>query len=130
MTVEQLKAQRRAQKSSLSVYKNRRSEVNDIIRKIDNNLTTMITSINLQTYQCSSKLREGLKGSSKIATICDDIENQKEKDIHLDDKISSCRSSLSSEANRCQAKIDTINSQIKWLENQIEAQGGVIYFWE
>ena len=123
MTVDQLKAQRKAKKNSFNTYAKRRNAIRDIIKKID------IRDVNKQISNCISELQQGLKGTSKVTTICDAMEGSKEGGTGSG-KIASCRSNLSSEVSRCQGRINTLDSEIKSLENQIRAQGGTIYFWE
>lgn len=130
MTVEQLKAQRRTKKNSFNTYAKRRNAIRDIIKKIDDKLDDDIRDVNKQISNCISELQQGLKGTSKVTTICSDMEAIKEKGTGSESKIASCRSNLSSEVSRCQSKINTLDSEIKSLENQIRAQGGTIYFWE
>lgn len=129
MTVDQLKAQRKAKKNSFNTYAKRRNAIRDIIKKIDNELDDDIRDVNKQISNCISELQQGLKGTSKVTTICDAMEGSKEGGTGSG-KIASCRSNLSSEVSRCQGRINTLDSEIKSLENQIRAQGGTIYFWE
>lgn len=130
MTVEQLKAQRKTKKNSFNTYAKRRNAIRDIIKKIDDKLDDDIRDVNKQISNCISELQQGLKGTSRVTTICNAMEDVKEKGTGLDSKISSCRGYLSSEVSRCQGRINTLDSEIKSLENQIRAQGGTIYFWE
>lgn len=130
MTVDQLKAQRKTKKNSFNTYAKRRNAINDIIKKIDNKLDDDISDVNKQISKCISELQQGLKGTSKVSTICSSMDGIKEKGTGSDSKISSCRSNLSSEVNRCQRRINALDSEIKSLEDQIRAQGGTIYFWE
>ena len=129
MTVDQLKSQRKTKKNSFNTYVKRRDAVKGIIKNIDNKLDDDVRDVNKQISNCISELQQGLKGVSKVTTICDNMEDSKEGGTSSG-KISSCRSNLSSEANRCQGRINTLDSEIKSLENQIKAQGGTIYFWE
>lgn len=128
MTVDQLKAQRKTKKNSFNTYAKRRNAIRDIIKNIDDKLDDDIRDINKQISNCISELQQGLKGTSKV-TICNAMEDAKEGGAGSG-KIASCRSNLSSEVSRCQGKINTLDSEIKSLENQIRAQGGTIYFWE
>lgn len=129
MTVQQLKSQRKSKKNSLNTYAKRRNSIKDIINKIDNKLDDDIKDVNKQIGNCISELQQGLKGTSKVTTICDSMENAKEGGTGSG-KIASCRSYLSSEVSRCQGRINTLDSEIRSLEDQIRAQGGTIYFWE
>lgn len=129
MTLDQLKAQRKTKKNSFNTYAKRRNAIRDIIKKIDDKLDDDIRDVNKQISNCISELQQGLKGSSKVTTICDAMEDCKEGGTGSG-KIASCRSNLSSEVSRCQGRINTLDSEIKSLENQIRAQGGTIYFWE
>lgn len=130
MTVDQLKAQRKSKKSSFNSYANRRNAVKTIISNIDNKLGDDIGDVNGQISSCISELRQGLKGSSKLETVCSAMEAVKEGSSWNDSKISSCRSNLSNEVNRCQRNINSLDAEIKNIENQIKAQGGTVYFWE
>ena len=130
MTVEQLKSQRRTKKSSFNTYAKRRNAVRDIVSKIDNKLDDDVSDVNGQITKCISELKQGLKGTAKVYQIASDMEASKEKYVGSDSKISSCRGNLSCEVSRCQGRINTLDSEITQLENQIRAQGGTIYFWE
>lgn len=130
MTIDQLKAQRKSKKNSFNAYAKRRNAIKDIIKKIDDKLDDDIGDVNKQISNCISELQQGLKGTGRVTTICNDMEGVKEKGTGSDSKISSCRSNLSSEVSRCQGRINTLDSEIKSLENQIRTQGGTIYFWE
>lgn len=130
MTVEQLKAQRKTKKTALNTYAKRRNAIRDIIKKIDDKLDDDIRDVNKQISNCISELQQGLKGTSRVTSICNAMENVKEKGTGSDSKISSCRGYLSSEVSRCQDRINTLDSEIRSLEIQIRDQGGTIYFWE
>lgn len=130
MTVEQLKSQRRTKKDSYNTFVNRRNSVRNIVSNIDNKIDDDIRDINNQISNCINELKQGLKGTSKITQICSDMEFAKEKGVGSDSIVSSCRGNLSSEATRCQGNINTLDSEIKSLENQIRAQGGTIFPWE
>lgn len=130
MTVEQLKAQRKTKKNSFNSYANRRNAIRGIITKIDEKLDDDIRDVNSQITKCISELQQGLKGTSKVTTICSSMESSKEQGTGSDSKISSCRGYLSKEVSRCQGRINTLDSEIRSLESQIKAQGGTIYFWE
>lgn len=129
MTVDQLKAQRRTKKSSFNTYAKRRNDIRDIIKNIDNKLDDDVRDVNKQISNCISELQNGLKGTSKVGTICDEMEKSKEGGTGSGN-IASCRSNLSREVSRCQGRINALDTEIKTLENQIRAQGGTIYFWE
>lgn len=130
MTVEQLKAQRKTKKSSLNTYAKRRDSIRDILNKIDTKLDDDIRDVNKQISDCIFELQQGLGGTGSISTICSDMQGVKEKATDFDSKIISCRSNLSSEVSRCQGRINTLDSEIRSLENRIRTQGGTIYFWE
>lgn len=129
-TVEQLKSQRKTKKNSFNSYAGRRNAIRTIVSNIDNKLDDDVTAINKKISSCMSELTQGLKGGKNTTTICSDMESAKEKSAGSDSKISSCRGNLSSEISRCQGRINTLDSEITQLENQIKAQGGTIYFWE
>lgn len=89
-----------------------------------------LRDINNRIASCISELQQGLKGSTKLSTVCSAMEATKEKSTGSDSKMSSCRSYVKSEQTRCQGRINTLDAEIKELERQIKAQGGTIYFWE
>lgn len=130
MSVAELKAKRKAKKSSFNTYANRRDKVKKIISSIDNNLDDEVCDVNSKIDKCISELKQGLRGSAKVAVICADIEDEKERGNGADSNLVSCRSSLESEQSRCQGQINTLDAEIRSLENQIREQGGTIYFWE
>lgn len=132
MTVDQLKSQRKTKKNSFNTYVKRRDAINKIISNIDKNLDDDVRDVNNQISSCISNLTQGLKvGSSKrISTVCSGLESSKESNVGRDTQISSVRSNLVNEKNRCQRNINSLDAEIRQLESQIKAQGGTIYFWE
>ncbi|MBQ2943223.1 MAG: hypothetical protein IJD93_00790 [Ruminococcus sp.] len=130
MTVAQLKSQRKTKKSSFNTYVKRRDAIKTIIDRIDSKLDDDVNDVNDQINKCIAELQDGLKGSSKVSKICSDMYAAKENKVGSDSTISSCRGYLSSEKTRCQGRINTLDSEIRYLESRIKAQGGTIYFWE
>ena len=130
MPVEPLKAIRKEEKKLFSSFVSRRNAVRTIISNIENKLDDDIRDVNNQISNCASELSQGLKGVSKISQIYAEINSAKEQGAGADLKISECRSNLNKEASRCQGEINTLDSEIKKLENQIKACGGTIHFWE
>lgn len=130
MTVAELKEKRKSKKKSFNTYANRRNGVRTIVSNIDDKFDDDIRDINNKISACISELQQGLKGSTKLSTVCSAMEGTKEKSTGSDSKMSSCRSYVKSEQTRCQGRINTLDAEIKELERQIKAQGGTIYFWE
>ena len=75
MTVEQLKAQRKTKKTALNTYAKRRNAIRDIIKKIDDKLDDDIRDVNKQISNCISELQQGLKGTSRVTSICNAMED-------------------------------------------------------
>ena len=132
MTIDQLKARRKSKKNSFNTFVKRRDAINKIISNIDNKLDDDVRDINSNISNCVSKLGQGLKvsNSRKVSTVSSSLDSVRENYAGSDGKISSVRSYLMSEKNRCQNNINSLDYEIKQLENQIKAQGGTIYFWE
>lgn len=130
MTVDQLKAKRKQKKSERSTLVSRRDSVKNIISGIDNKLDDDVRDANNKITSCINALSAGLRGSSRISTICSSLETAKEKNSGYDSSVSSSRSNLSSESARCQSRINTLDYEIRSLEQQVRDQGGTIYFWE
>ena len=130
MTVEQLKTERSNKKSSFNAYAKRRNSINDIIDKIGSKFDDDINAVNKQIDNCIYELQCGLRGTSSVSTVCNNLELAKEKTIWSDYNISTCKSNLIYEKNRCQSRINELDATIKSLEKQITDQGGTIYFWE
>lgn len=130
MTVDQLKAKRKQKKSERSTLVSRRDSVKNIISGIDNKLDDDVRDANNKITSCINALSTGLRGSSRVSTICSSLETAKEKNSGYDSSVSSSRSNLSSESARCQSRINTLDYEIRSLEQQVRDQGGTIYFWE
>ncbi len=130
MTVGQLKAQRREKKKQLNSYVKRRNSIKSIISNINCRFDDDVRDINQQISNCISDLTAGLRGCGVTSTISTNMEDCKQKYSESDSKISSARSNLSSEVSRCQEKINSLHWEISNLENQINSEGGTIYFWE
>lgn len=129
MTVEQLKSKRKEKIRTRDTYNSRRKDVEKIVSNIDNKLYDDVRAINNKISSCISELEDGLKGA-KIAGVYTKLQGIKEASPGNESNIKSCRSNLSKEASRCRDKVDSLNSEIKRLEDQIKEQGGTIYFWE
>lgn len=130
MTVNQLNAQRRAKKDSFNAYAKRRNCIRDIIKKIDGSLDDDVRDVNTRISGCISGLQQGLSGTKNVGTVCSSMEGVKEKASESDAQIVSCRGYLSSEVARCQQQINSLDADIKSLDNQIRSQGGTTFFWE
>ena len=132
MTVDQLKAKRKTKKIQFDTYVKRRDGVKSIISSIDNKLDDDISDINNRISSCASSLSDGLKiaSSSKVSSVISILHSAKESYTGSDSTISSCRSNMESERSRCQRNINSLDYEIRQIENEIRAQGGTIYFWE
>ena len=130
MTVAELKSIRKTKKNLFNTYAKRRNGVRDIVSNIDNKLDDEVRSVNDRIGKCITELQQGLKGSTKVSALCTDMAATKESYPGSDSKLSSCKSNVKSEQSRCQGCINTLDSEICSIENQIREQGGTIYWWE
>lgn len=132
MTVDQLKAKRKTKKNQYNKFVKRRDGVKSIINSIDGKIDDDISDINNRISSCASSLSDGLKiaSSSKVSSVINNLYSAKESYAGSDSTISSCRSNMESERRRCQGNINSLDYEIRQIENEIRAQGGTIYFWE
>ena len=130
MPVERLKALRRTKKKSFNDYAKRRDAIKKVISNIDNSLDNEKNAVNKRINLCESELQEGLKKVSGVSLICSEMEFTKMTDPSQDPFLSTCRSKLDLERQRCQRRINELDAEIKSLESQIRSLGGTIYFWE
>lgn len=112
-----LKTQRSGKVSERDTLVKRKKGVEAIIRKIGTDFDNNVTNINNMITYCSSLYSSGLKGRKK--SISSDIVSEKEKYDNNDTKINSSKTNLQNELNRCQTRIDTLNSEISSLDSQI-----------
>lgn len=130
MSVNQLKSQRKSIKSSINTFNNRKQAVQRIINNIDNGLDDNVSGVNSEIGKCLTELVQGVKGTSRVTTVCNNLSSLTERYVGSDGCMSSCRGNLISEVSRCQGQASSLSSQVTSLESQIRSQGGKIYFWE
>lgn len=112
-----LKTQRSGKISERDTLVNRKKGIDKIIGKIGSDFEDNVTNINNMILYCSSYYSSGLKGRKK--TISSDISSEKEQYDYKDIKINSSKTNLQNESNRCQSRIDILNSEITSLDSQI-----------
>ncbi len=127
--LSQLKNEYSNKKNSFEVYANRRDKINKIINSIEGDFDNEVSSVNKKINQCIENFRDGLNVEGSCdAQIINKLEKLKESSAESDSKLSSCKSNLNSEKNRCQTKINNLDVEIKSLKTQINENGGFILF--
>lgn len=121
MSIGRLKNERNEKENQRNIYIRRKNSIYPIINNIDNRFDDDVRDINNQITDCFYELAQGLKGCGVTDTISTDMENCKQKNSGSDSHISSARSSLLDEINRCQEEIDRLDSEIRSLDNQIRS---------
>lgn len=114
-----LKTQRRQKEQEKKLLLTRKQGVERMLSGIENQLNAPISGINSRISSCVSDLGAGVMGGRKSGTIQTDMTGEKEKYAVSDRQISGCRSNLNSELFRCQARINTLESEIAVLSTQI-----------
>ena len=112
-----LKTQRSGKISERDTLVKRKNSVDTIIGKIGSDFDNYVTNVNNMITYCLNYYSSGLKGRKK--SISSDIDSEKEKYDYKDTKINSSKTNLQNESNRCQTRIDTLNSEISSLDSQI-----------
>lgn len=112
-----LKNQRSGKVSERDILVKRKKGIDAIIGKIASDFDNNVTNINNMVAYCSSYYSSGLTGRKK--SISSDINSEKEDYDYIDAKIISSKTNLQNESNRCQTRIDTLNSEISSLDSQI-----------
>lgn len=95
----------------------RKKAIDAIIGKIASDFDNNVTNINNMITYCSNYYSSGLTGRKK--SISSDISSEKEDYDYKDEKINSSKTNLQNESNRCQRRIDILNSEISSLDSQI-----------
>lgn len=113
----QLKSQRSGKVSERDTLVKRKKGIDAIIGKIASDFDNNVTNVNNMITYCSSYYSNGLIGRKK--SISSDISSEKEDYDYKDAKINSSKTNLQNESNRCQTRIDTLNSEISSLDAQI-----------
>lgn len=120
-TVEQLKSLRKEAKAKKSTYNNRLNAI------MDGYCQGMQNKVN----DCTGHLSEAIKGIKGISSICDNINDYKEKNVLSEQApYNSAIEYIKSEIARCNSEKTNIDTKIKKYEKDIHDQGGVIMFWE
>ena len=112
-----LKNQRSGKVSERDTLVKRKKGIDAIIGKVTSDFDNNVTNINNMVTYCSSYYSSGLTGRKK--SISSDISSEKEDYDYKDAKINSSKTNLQNESNRCQTRIDTLNSEISSLDSQI-----------
>lgn len=112
-----LKTQRSGKVSERDTLVKRKKGIDAIIGKIASDFDNNVTNINNMVTYCSSYYSSGLTGRKK--SISSDISSEKEDYDYKDAKINSSKTNLQNESNRCQTRIDTLDSEISSLDSQI-----------
>lgn len=112
-----LKTQRSGKISERDTLVKRKKAIDAIIGKIASDFDNNVTNINNMITYCSSYYSSGLTGRKK--SISSDISSEKEDYDYKDEKINSSKTNLQNESNRCQRRIDILNSEISSLDSQI-----------
>jgi predicted nucleic acid-binding Zn-ribbon protein len=129
-TVEQLKSLRKEAKAKKSTYNNRLNAIMDAYNNVyvmDGYCQGMQNKVN----DCTGHLSEAIKGIKGISSICDNINDYKEKNVLSEQApYNSAIEYIKSEIARCNSEKTNIDTKIKKYEKDIHDQGGVIMFWE
>lgn len=112
-----LKTQRSGKISERDILVNRKDSIDKIIEKIGSDFEDNVISINSMLSYCASYYSSGIKGRKN--DIYSDISSEREQYDFNDTKLSSCKSNLQNESNRCQSRIDTLNLEITSLDSEI-----------
>lgn len=112
-----LKTQRSGKISERDTLVKRKKAIDAIIGKIASDFDNNVTNINNMITYCSNYYSSGLTGRKK--SISSDISSEKEDYDYKDEKINSSKTNLQNESNRCQRRIDILNSEISSLDSQI-----------
>ena len=113
----ELRRQQNEKISERDTLVERKTAVDEIVQRIGTDFEYVITSVNDQIGECSWDYQSGLIGMK--ASVRQDIEDAKEKYEYGDTKLKSCKINLQNESNRCQTRIDILNSEISSLSSQI-----------
>ncbi len=112
-----LKTQRSGKISERDTLVKRKKAIDAIIGKIASDFDNNVTNINNMITYCSNYYSSGLTGRKKSISL--DISSEKEDYDYKDEKINSSKTNLQNESNRCQRRIDILNSEISSLDSQI-----------
>ncbi len=119
MSLSSLREERQKKMSERDALLRRKEAVDRIVLSIDTGLDYEIAGVNTTLYMSASQLGDGIKGSSHVGEIMEDMLSETERNTLEDSCMESCHWNLSEEAARCQRKIDELNEEIQKLEQRI-----------
>lgn len=105
----------------LEKEKEKLSSIKSIIKDIKRDFDDVVGDIKKVSKKTADYLEDGIKGSSKIPPLVDEIENMKEAHVEQDKYMSEALSKLEAEKNRIENLIKDLEEEIRTTKSNIKS---------
>lgn len=117
--LNQLTNQQAGIKSSLSTNKQRKKDLEGLIKSLTNTVDRAYGSVNKYATNITDEIYDAIKGSVCSSNIYSAVSSGKEKSSDSDGNVVTALNSLRNELNGVNTKIDNLNNDLSYVNRQI-----------
>ncbi len=122
MSLSSLKSELKEKKDELKKIEKRLKGLNTIWGNLRSSFDDDVQDFNMKITSSSEDLINGILNDNNVQTIAGYMKNDVEKTPEFDSDLSEAISSITSEINSCQRSIENLESDIRYLNREIERE--------
>jgi len=122
MSLSSLKSELKEKKDELKKLEKRLKGLNTIWGNLRSSFDDDVQDFNMKITSSSEDLINGILNDNNVQTIAGYMKNDVEKTPEFDSDLSEAISSITSEINSCQRSIENLESDIRYLNREIERE--------
>ena len=122
MSLSSLKSELKEKKDELKKLEKRLKGLNTIWGNLRLSFDDDVQDFNMKITSSSEDLINGILNDNNVQTIAGYMKNDVEKTPEFDSDLSEAISSITSEINSCQRSIENLESDIRYLNREIERE--------
>jgi len=122
MSLSSLKSELKEKKNELKKLEKRLKGLNTIWGNLRSSFDDDVQDFNMKITSSSEDLINGILNDNNVQTIAGYMKNDVEKTPEFDSDLSEAISSITSEINSCQRSIENLESDIRYLNREIERE--------
>lgn len=122
MSLSSLKSELKEKKDELKKLEKRLKGLNTIWGNLRSSFDDDVQDFNMKITSSSEDLINGILNDNNVQSIAGYMKNDVEKTPEFDSDLSEAISSITSEINSCQRSIENLESDIRYLNREIERE--------
>ncbi|HOQ37495.1 MAG TPA: hypothetical protein PLR73_07295 [Acetivibrio sp.] len=122
MSLSSLKSELKEKKNELKKLEKRLKGLNTIWGNLRSSFDDDVQDFNMKITSSSEDLINGILNDNNVQSIAGYMKNDVEKTPEFDSDLSEAISSITSEINSCQRSIENLESDIRYLNREIERE--------